>query len=357
MKIGEILIHQKSITQEELDLALWIQKRWGGLLGRILVSRGFLPESQLMDALSSQLGVPSVTLGDRCTPTGLCRLLPFESCVSHLFLAFGQDPDSGTYLIAMVDPRDTQALAALRSSLTRPFRVHLCGHLDLTEALYRLSLLLTEPASTRQIVTPVSRRATFEIIEADGLVEEIGIPERARAFYSSPLEAADDLEVLEESEMLAAMAAQFTGGRTSGELAVIVESGDFEIVSTDDLPPERSPTEPSVAGPSSTSPQETGTKAKAPPEDQATAPEPHPDKSAATQDKSATTPDKSATSQDKSAATQDKSAATDGPAKKSESGGGRRGLLAALAGGPREPEKKPADRKPPPSPFDARDKK
>ncbi len=349
MKIGEILIHQKSITQEDLELALWLQKHWGGLLGRILVSRGFVPEAELVAALSTQLGVPSVNLQGRCTPAGLCRLLPLEACIANLFLAFGQDPDSGTYLIAMADPRDTVALAALRAALSRPFRVHLCGHLELTEALYRLSLLLREPAVSRKATSPMAHRALVEVIEADGLVEEIGATGRS-SVATGPAIDDDDLEVLEESEMLAAMAAQAAGGRTSGERPVIVESGDFEIVSSDELPEEK-PADGDPAAAASDPPGATTPKA-----DVAAA---SPDKKGDDGAGAPLEPDQSA---DKTANTpQKKTDATAEPARKAEPGAepgsGRRSLLAALAGGPREPDQKTPEKKPPPSPFSSRDKK
>ncbi len=45
--LGELLIEEKLITQEQLSRALDIQKKRGGLVGMILVNQGFLSEEAL----------------------------------------------------------------------------------------------------------------------------------------------------------------------------------------------------------------------------------------------------------------------------------------------------------------------
>ena len=45
--LGELLIEANIITQEQLDRALEIQKKKGGMVGMILVNQGFLSEENL----------------------------------------------------------------------------------------------------------------------------------------------------------------------------------------------------------------------------------------------------------------------------------------------------------------------
>ncbi len=357
MKLGEILIHQKSITQDQLALALWVQKRWGGLLGRILVSRGALPEADLIVALSGQLGIPSVDLRSRCMPTCVCHLLPQELCISHLLLPFGRDPDSGVLQVAMADPRDPAGLAALRGCFSGPCRVYLCGYVDLTDALFRQAHQKPDAAPS-----PVVRRATQEIIEADSLVEEVAIPMPVAARRTVPPLVEDELEVLEESDMLAAMTAQALAGRPA-EVDLIVESGDFEIISAEEDGPRKS-TEPIGAAPVAAGTVATGTDPKpaadAPAKPVAVETEPttgaKPDEPAATHDDAAAK-DQAPTKESGTKAVPKPEPTAKDSEKKGPAPPARRGLLAALAGGPREPEKKVPDKKPPPSPFDARDRK
>lgn len=52
--LGEILIENGEIAQEQLDKALEVQKKEGGLIGIILVNLGFLSEQKLVKFLAMQ---------------------------------------------------------------------------------------------------------------------------------------------------------------------------------------------------------------------------------------------------------------------------------------------------------------
>jgi hypothetical protein len=53
-KIGQYLIKGGNIEQWQLDIALKHQEAEGGLLGEILVKKGFLKDQVLIDALTEQ---------------------------------------------------------------------------------------------------------------------------------------------------------------------------------------------------------------------------------------------------------------------------------------------------------------
>ena len=52
MRIGEMLLAQGYITQDQLNKALETQKTTGKRLGRTLVELGFMPEERLVEILS-----------------------------------------------------------------------------------------------------------------------------------------------------------------------------------------------------------------------------------------------------------------------------------------------------------------
>jgi general secretion pathway protein E len=58
--LGEILLKQSLITQEQLDEALEIQKEKASPLGEVLVRLAYITERELLKALGSQLGIPFV---------------------------------------------------------------------------------------------------------------------------------------------------------------------------------------------------------------------------------------------------------------------------------------------------------
>ena len=53
-KIGQILVEHKIITKKQLDEALKVQKKKGGLLGIILVEMGHLNPKLLADYIEKQ---------------------------------------------------------------------------------------------------------------------------------------------------------------------------------------------------------------------------------------------------------------------------------------------------------------
>ena len=52
--LGEILLENGEITQDQLDKALEVQKKEGGLIGIILVSQGSISEQILVKYLAIQ---------------------------------------------------------------------------------------------------------------------------------------------------------------------------------------------------------------------------------------------------------------------------------------------------------------
>lgn len=58
--LGDLMVNLGLITPEELRMALEEQKASGGRLGELLIKKGFLTETNLVNALSMQLGVPKI---------------------------------------------------------------------------------------------------------------------------------------------------------------------------------------------------------------------------------------------------------------------------------------------------------
>ena len=62
IRIGDLLIQEKLISQEQLRFALEQQKRSGRKLGRVLIENGFATEDSISHALAKQLKIPYVDL-------------------------------------------------------------------------------------------------------------------------------------------------------------------------------------------------------------------------------------------------------------------------------------------------------
>ncbi len=83
MRIGEMLLAQKYITHEQLDKALETQKTTGKRLGRTLVDLGFMPEERLVEILSRQFEVPYVKLDNFAIDPEAYTYLPEDLCKTY----------------------------------------------------------------------------------------------------------------------------------------------------------------------------------------------------------------------------------------------------------------------------------
>lgn len=57
IRLGDLLVEHKIITQEQLNIALENQKSSGQKLGRVLIDKGFISEDKLLDFLAHQLKI------------------------------------------------------------------------------------------------------------------------------------------------------------------------------------------------------------------------------------------------------------------------------------------------------------
>ena len=62
IRLGDLLVQNNLITDEQLGEALGSQKQSGKKLGRALIDLGMVEEDQLLNLLSQQLDVPFIQL-------------------------------------------------------------------------------------------------------------------------------------------------------------------------------------------------------------------------------------------------------------------------------------------------------
>lgn len=111
--LGEIMVNLGLVTQEQIDEALEIQKIEEKKLGKILIENGFVSESNLVDTLSTQLGIPkiipSVNIIDRKLLEGVGKnFLLKNECLP----AF---KDGDTLTVIMSDPLSEETIRTLRN--------------------------------------------------------------------------------------------------------------------------------------------------------------------------------------------------------------------------------------------------
>ena len=112
-QIGRILLKRKLISQDELDKQLEKQKtsQDGVPLASRLAQSGAVSETDVLRALSEQLGVPGIDLNQIAIPIDVLELVPREVAESSRLLPVLARDDR--LFLAMANPRDKRAIDEL----------------------------------------------------------------------------------------------------------------------------------------------------------------------------------------------------------------------------------------------------
>lgn len=111
IRIGDILVAQQIISEEQLAEALREQKMTGRKLGRQLIDMGYVEENMLLSLLSKQLDIPFVELKQFRFDRDLVQSLP-ETLARRYRVMILQEDDDGV-LLGMSDPTDIFSLDEL----------------------------------------------------------------------------------------------------------------------------------------------------------------------------------------------------------------------------------------------------
>ena len=108
IRLGDLLIQQGLLTEEQLKIALDEQKRTGRKLGRVFVENGYVTEAGISQALARQLQIPYVDLKNFTPNPELIKLLPEAPARRFRAMVLAQMPN-GRLQVGMSDPTDLQA--------------------------------------------------------------------------------------------------------------------------------------------------------------------------------------------------------------------------------------------------------
>ena len=111
MRLGDLLIKQNVLTEEELKKALELQKGSGKKIGEVLVDNGFITEEMIVRALQMQLGLKVVQLAGVTIPKEVRGMVSVDLLKKYTCIPFELDPYNANILhLAMADPMDMMAI-------------------------------------------------------------------------------------------------------------------------------------------------------------------------------------------------------------------------------------------------------
>jgi type IV pilus assembly protein PilB len=112
MRIGDLLIGEGLISQEQLDQALTEQRGSGMRLGYVLVKMGFVREIEITKMLARQFRVPAVDLSRFQVDEKIVKLVPPDVALKHTILPLKREGRSLT--VAMAEPGNVQVMDDLK---------------------------------------------------------------------------------------------------------------------------------------------------------------------------------------------------------------------------------------------------
>ena len=123
--IGQILISQGILTEDQLRIALLEQLKTHQPVGKLLVNLGFVSEATLRDALSEKLGLQSVDLTQIVVDSMALKLVPREFSKRHTVFPVALDREARKLIIAIADTNNIVALDQVRAQLRGEFALEM----------------------------------------------------------------------------------------------------------------------------------------------------------------------------------------------------------------------------------------
>ncbi len=135
--IGQILISQGILTEDQLRIALLEQMKSKLPVGKLLVNLGFVSEATLRDALSEKLGLQSVDLSQIIIDSQAMKLVPRDFALRHHIFPVALDREHGTLIVALSDTNNLVALDQLRARLRGELELEsrLAGDTEISRAI------------------------------------------------------------------------------------------------------------------------------------------------------------------------------------------------------------------------------
>ncbi len=202
VRIGNLLVQEKLISQEQLSLALEQQKRSGRKLGRVLIENGFATEEGISETLAKQLKIPYLNLKHYNINLQVARQLP--EMLARRFRALLLEDKGNTYLVAMGDPTDLFAYDEIARSLKRDIELVLVNEnqvLDTIDRIYRRTEQITDLA--RELGADMGEAVDFGALNVEPGAEDAPVVKLLQTMFEDATQVnASDVHIEPQESLL-----------------------------------------------------------------------------------------------------------------------------------------------------------
>jgi MSHA biogenesis protein MshE len=152
IRLGDLLVENKIISEAQLQQALADQKKSGRKLGRVLIENGFVKEDDMLELLSRQLDIPHIDLNSFTLNPELVQRLPETHARRYRALVLKETRDG--LLVGMADPTDIFGYDDLVRILKQPIQPAVVKESDL---LHQIDHLYQQGAQLKSLANEVGQ--------------------------------------------------------------------------------------------------------------------------------------------------------------------------------------------------------
>jgi type IV pilus assembly protein PilB len=177
MPLGDILVAQEYITEEQRDAALARQAEHGGRLGEILVRSNIVKSRDIAMALGAQMGLRTIDLARSELDMEVVTRLPAEAARELQAVPLGVQGDR--VVVACADPRIENLESRLIEVLEAPIRIVVAAADELRWALdhcYRSNVEIDDALRDFEQRAEERRRLTADLVETSSIEVDENAP-------------------------------------------------------------------------------------------------------------------------------------------------------------------------------------
>jgi len=172
-RLGELLVRNQLISDDQLAKAVTEQKKEGIRLGAALIKLGYVQENDLASFLSKHYGVPSINLAEFDVDPAVISLIPPEVAQKYQLVPINRA--GATLIVAMSDPSNIFAIDDIKFMTGFNVEVVVAAEAAIKDAI---DSYYDQSSSLADVMEGLEEFEDLELVEDAGL-EDIGELEKA----------------------------------------------------------------------------------------------------------------------------------------------------------------------------------
>ena len=202
-RLGDLLVEEGIITEQQVQQALTPQKQTGSKLGATLIELGFVTEQQMLSFLSQQLFIPLIDLNRAHVDIDAVQILPEVHARRLRALVMGRQ--GNVLRVVMSDPADLFAQEALLNQLADyQFEFAIAPEKQLVEAFDRYYRRTKEIASfAERLQAEHQENDAFDYAVSGEETEDVTVVKLINSLFEDAIQVgASDIHIEPDANIL-----------------------------------------------------------------------------------------------------------------------------------------------------------